>query len=242
MANPYEDPAMVAAYALFHYGDAAITLGALPGPAEAVDFPRRSVHELLDLGRLPSSARALDLGCAVGGSAFELSRVCPSVVGIDYSAAFIHAAEQIRTTGRLAVEIPESGDETQDWIAHRPTAAHPDRVEFRTGDAQALPTDLGTFDVLLAANLLCRLPEPQRLLERLPTLIPAGGQLLLTTPFTWLESYTPRANWIRGAAALTEILAPHFELDSQIELPFLLREHARKFQYGIAWGTRWIRR
>jgi 2-polyprenyl-3-methyl-5-hydroxy-6-metoxy-1,4-benzoquinol methylase len=36
--------------------------------------------------------RALDLGCAVGRSSFELTRYFDRVVGLDYSARFIQVA------------------------------------------------------------------------------------------------------------------------------------------------------
>lgn len=39
------------------------------------------------------------------------------------------------------------------------------------GDACALRPDLPRFDAVLAANLLCRLPDPQAFLDRLPTLV-----------------------------------------------------------------------
>jgi SAM-dependent methyltransferase len=108
--------------------------------------------------------------------------------------------------------------------------------------------NLKSFDLVLAANLLCRLPEPKCLLERLPALVRSGGQLLLTTPFTWLEEFTPRANWLGGTSetgrsfdALRRALEPAFTLEHRVELPFLIREHARKFQYGVTLGTRWRR-
>eukprot|EP00965_Chrysotila_dentata_P159474 5268082-Pleurochrysis_carterae.AAC.1 len=37
--------------------------------------------------------RALDIGCAVGGSTFELARGFNQVVGVDLSASFIQAAQ-----------------------------------------------------------------------------------------------------------------------------------------------------
>jgi SAM-dependent methyltransferase len=112
----------------------------------------------------------------------------------------------------------------------------------------ALRADLGVFDVVLAANLLCRLPDPRVFLARVPELVKAGGQLLLTTPFTWLEEFTPRDKWIGGtgengsADELTRLLEPHFELKLSKEIPFLIREHARKYQWSVAWGTRWVRK
>jgi len=30
-------------------------------------------------------------------------------------------------------------------------------------------------------------------------------------------------------------------LEIEIDLPFLIREHERKFQYGVSYGTRWRR-
>jgi hypothetical protein len=37
-------------------------------------------------------------------------------------------------------------------------------------------------------------------------------------------------------------LEADFELADSMDLPFLIREHARKFQWSVAQGTRWIRR
>jgi SAM-dependent methyltransferase len=122
------------------------------------------------------------------------------------------------------------------------------RVSFSVQDATALPEGLGPCDVVLAANLLCRLPDPEKLVTRLPDLVKPGGQLLLTTPFTWLEEFTPRDRWIGGHTEglsseeeLTRRLAPHFRLHRRADLPFLIREHERKYQLGIALGTSWIR-
>ena len=246
--NPYESPKLLAEYLLLHYGSAADVLGGMPGPAEAVGFPMRLVRELLDTTSQPANARALDLGCAVGGSSFELARTCGEVLGIDYSHTFIRAANELRKTGRHAFEKVTEGDLTEPAVAEIPPDIDRERVTFEQGDAMNLRANLENFDVVLAANLLCRLPEPMRLLERLPALVRSGGQLLLTTPFTWLEEFTPRANWLGGTPetgrsfeALRRALEPAFVLEHRVELPFFIREHARKFQYGVALGTRWRR-
>ena len=42
------------------------------------------------------------------------------------------------------------------------------------------------------ANLICRLPNPLAFIDRVATLVAVGGVLVLTTPWTWLEDYTPR--------------------------------------------------
>jgi SAM-dependent methyltransferase len=48
------------------------------------------------------------------------------------------------------------------------------------GDACALPAGLGTFDAVLAANLLCRVPDPQACLAGIADALNPGGVLVLT--------------------------------------------------------------
>lgn len=44
-------------------------------------------------------------------------------------------------------------------------------VSHKQGDACHLEESLGQFDVVLAANLLCRLPEPVLFITRLKSLV-----------------------------------------------------------------------
>lgn len=244
----YESDRQVREYLLFHYGEPDQALPWKFGPQAALGFAQRCVRELLNSSSVGRDARALDLGCAVGRSSFELARHCREVIGIDFSHAFIAAAEKIRHSGSLAYAYSLEGDRTAPATAKLPPGVDPARLRFETGDALDLREDLGTFDVVLAANLLCRLPDPRVFLQRVPQLVKPGGQLLLTTPFSWLDQFTARDHWIGGrdevesAEELTRLLEPHFELKLCKDLPFLIREHARKFQWSVAWGTRWVRR
>ena len=243
MSDIYENPRLLGEYLLFHYGSAEEILpqSRQDGPQGATDFPVRTVSALTDTSQ--PRGRALDLGCATGRSAFELSRFCAEVVAIDFSSQFITAAETIRTTGALAYSVQEEGIFSRDYTARVPEGTHADRVSFRTGDAMNLPADLGSFDLVHAANLLCRLPDPMQLIARLPSLVRPGGELLLATPFSWLEEFTPRSRWPQQASRdwLEQALAPHFRLVRALDLPFLIREHARKYQWGISLGSAWVR-
>ena len=250
MLNPYESEKILSEYLLFHYGSEEEIVGRIPALRDARDFPVRCVHELIDADAVPRFARALDLGCSVGRSSFELGRFCADVLGVDLSQSFIAAASLLQETGVLPVEVVAEGDIGERLRVRVPAGLDRRHVRFQAGDAMRLPADLGSFDLVLAANLICRLPEPRAFLRRLPDLVSPGGQLLLTTPFTWLEEFTPRSQWlggrkeegIRSAEALKDILDPDFELQLTKDLPFVIREHERKFQYGIALGWRWVRR
>ncbi len=74
-----------------------------------------------------------------------------------------------------------------------------------------------------------------------PTLPPkTGGVLLLATPFTWLEDYTPKGQWlggtvrdgaaVRSADALAAAVAADFDVLAEDTMPLLIAEHARKHQ------------
>ncbi len=232
---------MVAQYLLFHYGTEEHQLPYADGPHTALNFPVRCVTECLDRAGLPPQARALDLGCSVGRSAFELSRCFPEVVAVDFSQAFIQAAQIIQSRGSVTCQIPVEGSQTQEVELHLPLGLIKERVDFLVGDALKPSADWGTFDCILAANLLDRVPDPLRLLTVLTGLTRPGGQLILTSPYTWLEAFTPRPNWPEETTFnfLQTNLRSNFDLQRRCDLPFLIREHARKYQWSLAEATVW---
>ena len=235
--NIYESDKLLAEYLLFHYAGADEILPYEFGPRDALEYPARCVSECVTAG-----GRALDLGCAVGRSSFELARTCTEVIGIDFSRRFIDAAIALKTVDVPFARVDE-GNRTTSLIARVPAEIDRSRVAFETGDAMNLRTNLGVFDVVLMANLIDRLSEPQKCLGRLPSLVKPGGQLVITSPYTWLEDFTPRANWLCPTLdGLRSALDSDFDLVSTRDMPFLIREHARKFQWSVAQATVWIRR
>jgi SAM-dependent methyltransferase len=109
------------------------------------------------------------------------------------------------------------------------------------GDALSLPKTVGTFDVVLVANLIDRLSDPTKFLTQiLPKLVNPGGRVLVTSPYTWLSEFTPPKRWLKDSFQhIKKLLRPHFRLLHRQNLPFLLREHRRKFQFTIADATLW---
>jgi len=246
-SDSYETDPLLQQYLLFHYGEPADLLPWDFGPAGALQFPVRCVREGLDLEQLPSRRRALDVGCAVGRSTFELGMIFDEAVGVDFSDAFIMAARLLSREGRLPFPIQETGTITREVVARKPQSVS-GQVRFEQGDAQALRPDLGRFNCLLAANLLCRLHRPLDFLRQVPALLETGGQLIITTPNTWLESFTAREFWLGATPetgepleAIQSVLEGDFQLDQVWDMPFLIREHRRKFQWSVAQASRWIR-
>jgi len=247
--NFYESDKAVSEYLLFHYGSDSDLLFDQMGPQEALGFARRS--GLLHEGQSIYRKRALDLGCAVGAASHALSESFSEVVGIDFSHALIRAANCISSSREATIEIATEGDLTRRVKVSVPDNSQPGRITFIQGDAMNLNPELGKFDFILMANLIDRLPDPQKCLQNIHSFTAENGILAITSPYTWLEEYTPKSKWlggfeengiaIRAADQLDGILAPYFEkIDSQ-NLPFLIREHDRKNQYSIAHATLWIK-
>jgi putative 4-mercaptohistidine N1-methyltranferase len=241
MSEIYESDKLLSEYLLFHFGQDREILGPErnwpEGMREALGFAVRTVR-WFSAGR---AERGLDLGCSVGRSAFEMARDCGEVIGIDFSHAFVRAAETLRGGGTVAYDRTEEGRLKTRLEARAPFEVA--GLAFQQGDAMNLAPGLGDFDRVHAANLLCRLPEPLRLLRRFPSLVRTGGELVLATPCTWLEDFTPAGNWPEGETFdwLHQWLSPAFELVRRGEEPFLIRETARKFQWTHSMVTVWKR-
>lgn len=244
MSEIYESPKLLSEYLLFHYGSANEILPPgrdwPDGMRQALDFPIRTVGHF----SRHSVDRGLDLGCAVGRSTLEMARDCDEVLGIDFSHAFIRAAEMLLAGAPLGYDRCEEAALVTSLKATLPAGIDAARVTFQQGDAMDLRADLGVFNRVHAANLLCRLPEPQRLLGRLPSLVKSGGELVLATPCTWLEEYTSQENWPLGRTFdwLCAALDKDFSLIRTTDEPFLIRETARKFQWTTSLVTVWQRK
>jgi SAM-dependent methyltransferase len=120
------------------------------------------------------------------------------------------------------------------------------------GDACNLKPKYGDYDLVLASNLIDRLREPARFLRDIAPRLRSGGLLVLTSPYTWLTDYTPKANWLGGIRengealgtyqALQRLLADEFEEHAPEGRPLRHRETARKYQHTVAQLTVWRKR
>jgi putative 4-mercaptohistidine N1-methyltranferase len=245
-ASFYDSDAALEQYLLFHYGTPEQICPLLPDARLACGFPVRCVTEPLREMDLKNRRRALDLGCAVGRSSLELGRFFDEVIGIDFSERFVAAARRMQVERAVTVRALKEGNIYEELRLELPGEKVKGRVSFEQGDACGLREGLGTFDLVLMANLIDRLPDPAKCLARLSGLVAAGGWVVITSPYTWLVEYTPRAKWLDGGGkgtldGLKENLAPAFELQRTLDLPFLIREHRRKYQWSVAEASLWRR-
>ncbi|MBM9508206.1 methyltransferase domain-containing protein [Actinacidiphila acididurans] len=116
-------------------------------------------QQLDSLLRAEPGAHVLDVGCGTGDDVRALAaRVGPAgrVVGLDSS-------EQLIARGRPA----------------GPDAAP---VEFVLGQADALPFDDATFDVVRSERVIQHVPDPAAAVAEMLRVVKPGGQVLVTDP------------------------------------------------------------
>jgi putative 4-mercaptohistidine N1-methyltranferase len=244
--NPYETEALVNQYMEFHYGDSYFGVE---------NYPRRCADLCLQATAALPRRKALDLGCAVGRSTFELARFFDSAIGLDLSARFIGCANHLRLHRSLDYAKPIEGARTEQKRAELSPLGLDEassRVDFAVADACELDRRYTDLDLIFAGNLLDRLYDPGRFLRSIQERLRPGGILVISSPYTWLEAFTPREKWLAGYAGSTgyvstlegmrRILTPGFQLaQPPVDVPFVIRETARKFQHSIAELSVWRR-
>ena len=240
----YESDALISQYCEFHYGQEYY--GVPNFMVRAAEICRE-----LTVGR--RIARALDLGCATGRATFELARFCDHVTGIDFSARFIRVGHLMQQQGYTRYAIPEEGELVsyhEKSLTELGLENVRDKIEFWQGDAHNLKEQFTGYDLVLACNLIDRLYEPARFLDHIAGRINSGGLLVLLSPCTWLEEFTPRDKWLGGLKidgenvttldGLRARLEPRFRMIGEPrDVEFVLRETARKFQHTASQMTAW---
>jgi len=184
------------------------------------------------------------------------------VIGIDFSPKLIEQAQAMKAGNTRVLHSIGEGELRAPIALVNPqctclAGVNPKRVSFLVGDATALPSlkeltgaDDARFDAVLLANLLCRLSEPKKCLDRLPQIVRAGGVVMFVSPYSWMEHFTKKENWLGGfyskdgnkpvsssATLEREMALRGFALKETREMPLLIPDHARKFQYIMSQAT-----
>jgi 5-histidylcysteine sulfoxide synthase/putative 4-mercaptohistidine N1-methyltranferase len=240
----YETDALLSQYCEFHYGSEYLGVA---------NYPRTCAELCLAAMTDKPRGRALDLGCATGRATFELARAFAHVDGVDFTARFIRLGLSLKETGQVSYALPTEGELSEQRsvrLADLGLAEAATRVDFWQGDACNLKPLFTGYDLIFAGNLIDRLYSPRRFLENVHERLNPGGLLILTSPYTWLEAFTARDEWLGGLRrhgqpvstlqGLHEVLAPHFRpVGAPRDIPFVIRETARKFQHTLAQMTVW---
>ncbi|MGP2655921.1 5-histidylcysteine sulfoxide synthase [Malaciobacter sp. WC5094] len=244
--NVYETDDLISQYCEFHYGDENFGVK---------NFPKNSVDLIKPYLDGVDTKRAMDLGCSVGRSTFELAKTFDEVLGIDFSANFINVGVKLKKYDSLVFKVKTEGelfDEKSVSLKDFDLEDTKERVTFMQGDACNLKDLYTGYDLIFCSNLIDRLYYPQKFLDDVPNRVNDNGLLVLLSPYTWLEEYTPKKNWLGGYIkdnkevktldTLKENLEDKFELLDTIDVPFVIKETNRKYQHTVSQMSIWKKR
>ena len=191
------------------------------------------------------------MGCSVGRSSYELAKEFDEVIGIDFSANFINVGVKLKEHDSLIYKVKKEGEIFEEKTVSLKSLGLEnikDKVIFMQGDASNLKDIYKGFDLIFCSNLIDRLYYPLKFLQDMPHKINKDGLLVLLSPYTWLEEHTPKENWLGGFIkdnkevytldTLKENLK-EFELIETIDVPFMIKETSRKYQYTISQMSIW---
>jgi SAM-dependent methyltransferase len=124
----------------------------------------------VNFGLLPVNPgeRLLDMGCGGGRHAFEAARRGARVVALDTDLAELNQVTAVFAAMAEAGEIGEGGS-----------------GQAVSGDATRLPFDDGSFDKVIAAEVLEHLPADQAAMNEIARVLRPGGMAAVTVP-AWL--------------------------------------------------------
>jgi SAM-dependent methyltransferase len=234
-------------YTFDHYGDL--------DPAEPKDSPvlPGSVLELLKRGFSHIDERvegpAIDLGCAVGRTSFELAKsVDDLILGVDLNFAMLRTAAAILHQGRVTYPRRRVGivfDKREFPVVLEGSS----KVDFWACDATSLPFADESFSLAASLNVIDCVQSPYDHLKELGRILKPKGGALISAPYDWNVNATPVEAWLGGHSQRSEsqgasevmlrsLLAggehpyaiQELELVSESEaVPWTLRLHDRSF-------------
>ncbi|MBO1927797.1 5-histidylcysteine sulfoxide synthase [Thiomicrorhabdus sp. 6S2-11] len=253
--STYETDSSVAQYCEFHFGDEYFNV---PNFAKTyANYAIDAIKADADFNQR-NDLRVLEVGCSVGRASFELAKYFNEVTGLDFSARFIRIANQLQTTGSILYTIPQEGeimDFKEQTLRDLDLEKTASKCEFLQQDASNMKPIFTGYDMIVAVNLLDRLYEPKKFLQDVAHRLNNGGLLMVSSPYSWDETFTQKENWLGGykdsqsgenvttLETLQNLLADDFEMIREAEdIPFVIRETRRKFQHTLSQVTLWKKR
>ncbi|MDY6875110.1 MAG: methyltransferase domain-containing protein [Chloroflexota bacterium] len=181
-----------------------------------------TTKELVELCHIGKDTRVLEVGCGVGATACYLAKKYNCrVAGVDLRESMIaRSNERARKEG----------------VA--------DRVEFRVADAQDLPFDDASFDVVIAESVATFIEGKQRVVNEYARVTRPGGYVGMNEEI-WLKPPTTRLiefvkhmwgiksdvftshDWVGllESAGLTNVVVQTYEFDTRREATQVQRYH-----------------
>lgn len=250
----YETDPDVVPLCELHYGSPKAAAPA--GGSYPQQFAQTLLEQVAQHGG--ATAHALELGCGVGRTAFELAKTFTRVTGIDPTARTIRIGVEMVDKGYTQWQIAAEGEIVDfEQVALKDLGledALRGKVEFMQADLANMKPIYRGYDLIAINGLLEKSYNPAAFLKNVHERLNAGGLLVVACANHWSTEHTARENWLGGfkdktgenqttLEGIRKALQEHFELlESAIDLPKALRIDARNYAYSLMQISVWKKR
>ncbi|MDN5049772.1 5-histidylcysteine sulfoxide synthase [Aliarcobacter butzleri] len=206
--NFYESDESISSYCDLYYGKDNLY-------TNYVDLLRPYLKDL-------KNPKALDLGCCVGRTSFELAKIYDEVLGIDFSANYINIGVKLKLYDFVNYKIKKE-DKTfkeraislKDFDLEKVK----DKVSFMQGDACNLKEIYKDFDLIFYSSLIDKLYYPKKFLEDVSRRINKNGFFVFLSSHNWFNEHINENN-----------LFLEFELLDKIEVSSFIKIKNKNYE------------
>ncbi|MFW3380595.1 5-histidylcysteine sulfoxide synthase [Aliarcobacter butzleri] len=206
--NFYESDESISSYCDLYYGKDNLY-------TNYVDLLRPYLKDL-------KNSKALDLGCCVGRTSFELAKIYDEVLGIDFSANYINIGVKLKLYDFVNYKIKKE-DKTFEERAISLKDFHlkkvKDKVSFMQGDACNLKEIYKDFDLIFYSSLIDKLYYPKKFLEDVSRRINKNGFFVFLSSHNWFNEHINENN-----------LFLEFELLDKIEVSSFIKIKNKNYE------------
>jgi SAM-dependent methyltransferase/uncharacterized protein YbaR (Trm112 family) len=212
------------------------------GPDRGVDCARPAdgfaLGPLIErLAGLPRVELAVELGCSAGRVVAELAVNADRVVGLDINFGAIRRARRLLDGEPVAYGRRVIGRHyVRACVVAGDRAVARQRRQLVCGDALDPPLIQGMFDRVVALNVLDSVRQPRQLLSVVDGLCAPGGELIVSSPYSWQSTVMEDHERIGGADPAIDIaailrggdgLGARYRIEDEADVPWTLRRDAR---------------
>ncbi|MCG3658637.1 5-histidylcysteine sulfoxide synthase [Aliarcobacter butzleri] len=206
--NFYESDESISSYCDLYYGKDNLY-------TNYVDLLRPYLKDL-------KNSKALDLGCCVGRTSFELAKIYDEVLGIDFSANYINIGVKLKLYDFVNYKIKKEDkifEERVISLKDFDLEKVKDKVSFMQGDACNLKEIYKDFDLIFYSSLIDKLYYPKKFLEDVSRRINKNGFFVFLSSQNWFNEYINENN-----------LFLEFELLDKIEVSSFIKMKNKNYE------------
>ncbi|MFY9068716.1 5-histidylcysteine sulfoxide synthase [Aliarcobacter butzleri] len=206
--NFYESDESISSYCDLYYGKDNLY-------TNYVDLLRPYLKDL-------KNSKALDLGCCVGRTSFELAKIYDEVLGIDFSANYINIGVKLKLYDFVNYKIKKEDktfEERAISLKDFDLEKVKDKVSFMQGDACNLKEIYKDFDLIFYSSLIDKLYYPKKFLEDVSRRINKNGFFVFLSSQNWFNEYINENN-----------LFLEFELLDKIEVSSFIKMKNKNYE------------